>query len=134
MNDSSKKSTLWWDIASRVLTENMEIDWQSQVPTQEAQPEPEQPQSNNPDVQYIIELCQGIKEKLDLLQEAASREEIQEYGESQIKALITDLIEIETKITDNTTTINSISDLMNNVARTQGAGNNLQMINGLISL
>lgn len=112
----------------------MEIDWQSQVPTQEAQPEPEQPQSDNPDVQYIIELCQGIKEKLDLLQEAACREEIQEYGESQIKALITDLIGIETKITDNTTTINSISDLMNNVARTQGAGNNLQMINGLISL
>ena len=112
----------------------MEIDWQSQVPTQEAQPEPEQPQSDNPDVQYIIELCQSIKEKLDLLQEAACREEIQEYGESQIKALITDLIEIETKITDNTTTINSISDLMNNVARTQGAGNNLQMINGLISL
>lgn len=116
----------------RVLNENMEVDWQSQVPTQIIS-QPEEPTSDNPDVQYVFELCKSIKEKLDLLQEAVSREELQSCAESQIKTVITDLITIETKITDDTTCINTISDMMNNLP-SGGNGQNLKMMNGLITL
>ena len=120
---------------NRVLYENMQIDWQSQVPNQTnpQQEIQEEPTHNNPDVQYIFELCKSIKEKLDLLQEAASREELQDYAESQIKTVITDLITVETKITDDTTCINTISDMLNNLP-SGGNGQNLKMMNGLITL
>lgn len=119
----------------RVLNENMQLDWQSQVPNQSIpqQEVQEELTHNNPDVQYIFDLCKSIKEKLDLLQEAASREELQDYAESQIKTVITDLIGIETKITDDTTCINAISDMLNNLP-SGGNGQNLKMMNGLITL
>lgn len=107
------------------------MNWQSTVQPEE-QPVQQQFTSDNPDVQYIFELCQGIKEKLDLLQQACAREEIQEYGENQLRSVITDLIGAETKIIDDTTLINSISDMVNNLTRTDSKGGPVKMMNGLI--
>lgn len=129
-------SNIFLDRLNRVLNENMQIDWQSQLPTQTTQQPEEQEvqQFNNSDVQYIFELSKSIKEKLDLLIEAVSREELQKYAESQIKSVITDMITVETKIMDDTICLNALSDTINNLSREQGNNGATRVLNGLIQL
>ena len=113
----------------------MELDWQCDQPNEliQANSEPQTPQTSDPNVEYIFELCSSIKEKLELLQQAVGREELTEYAESHLKNLITDLIEIETKITGSTESLNIISDTLNNLASQSEDGQPV-MINGLINL
>lgn len=117
------------------ILENMTLDWTCDHPNEPVQTdsEPMFEESDNPDVNYIFHLCSSIHEKLDLLQQAAGREELGEYAESHLKTIITELLEIETKIDCQTSNLNVISDTLNNLARNSTDGQPC-MINGLISL
>lgn len=118
----------------RAVQENMELDWQCTHPNASnvEDNEPEYIESDNPDVVYIFSLINSIHDKLDLLQQAVGREELGDYADSHLKAIITDLMDVETKVESQTTNLNVISDTLNNMAcDSQGQ---IQMINGLISL
>lgn len=119
----------------KAILENMTLDWQCEQPTTpvEGDNEPEYEESDNPDVNYIFHLCSSIREKLDLLQQAVGREELGDYADSHLKSIITDLLDIETRIECQTSNLNIISDTLNNLARTSDDGQPT-MINGLISL
>ena len=119
---------------NQVIQENLTLDWQCNHPN--TYPERDNAlvydESDNPDVTYIFSLISSIQDKLDLLQQAVGREELGEYAESHLKAIITQLIETETQLESHVTNLNVISDTLNNMARdSQGQ---VQMINGLISL
>ena len=119
----------------KAILENMTLDWQCEHPSTpvEGDNEPEYVESDNPDVNYIFHLCSSIQDKLDLLQQAVGREELGEYADSHLKSIITDLLDIETRIECQTSNLNVISDTLNNLAHTSDDGQPT-MINGLISL
>ena len=66
----------------QVLAENMELDWQCDHPNTElvTNSEPMEQTPSDPNVEYIFNLCSSIKEKLELLEQAAGREELGEYA------------------------------------------------------
>ena len=116
------------------VRENMELDWQCTHPNAPnvVSSEPEYTETDNPDVVYIFSLIESIQDKLDLLQQAVGREELGDYADSHLKAIITDLMDIETKVESHCDGLNVISDTLNNMAR--DSEGQVQMINGLISL
>lgn len=118
----------------QAILENLTLDWQCEQPA--TYPEGDNAhvseESENPEVSYIFSLISSIQGKLDILQQTVGREDLNEYAESHLKTLITDLMEIETKVESHVDNLNVINDTLNNMARdTQGQ---VQMINGLISL
>lgn len=118
----------------QAILENLTLDWQCEQPATctEGDNAHVSEESENPEVSYIFSLISSIQDKLDILQQTVGREDLNEYAESHLKILITDLMEIETKVESHVDNLNVINDTLNNMARdTQGQ---VQMINGLISL
>ena len=54
---------------AKTIMENMELDWQCTHPDEVIQQdnEPVYEEHDDPNIQYIFELCSSIREKLDLL-------------------------------------------------------------------
>lgn len=104
-----------YSIIRRIMREEMEMNWTSNVPQEHLTPadkvEVIQNQHDNPDIQYVSQLTAELKNKLDALYELVAN--TKEAYSLQTRDIIRCLIEVSNLIDQPLEQLNIINNLNN---------------------